>query len=358
MAGHVLGPDELVAIHDARQSGVPWVTIAEPFRVSGEVMRGRYRRALEGGEVAAAVERAKREAPEPAIQGVRAAELVDTMALWTAAEARYERDRAAAEAAAQRVQRIVFNEGPVCITHIGDLHCGGSGVNYPLAREHAELVRDTPGMYLAVVGDLIDNFVLAWAYKIRMGTEVTIPQEWGLVRQWLSWCAPKIVAVVDGNHDAWTTDLSGIDYYREVIAAARPDALYARDDLRFTLAVGGAEWPYRMRHKWAGYSIYNPTHGAERGQKWDQDFLVGVGAHTHTGAFFRTFNAAGRAAAAIQVNTYKELDAYPRREGFPVSTHDKPVAVIYTDSGEMIGTTSIHAAAEMMKLFYRGKRAA
>jgi len=358
VAATTLTDVELLSISDRRAANEGWATIADSFGLESDILRRRYSRAVEAGRLALAIEFAKREAPNPLIQGTRAERLVDTVALWTAAEERYRQERAEAEAAAQRVQRIAFDEGPVCIAHIGDLHCGGHGVNYPLAREHAELVRDTPGMYLAVMGDLIDNFILAWAYKIRMGTEVTIPQEWGLVRQWLSWCAPKIVAVVDGNHDAWTTDLAGIDYYREVVAAARPDALYARDDLRFTLDVGGAEWPYRMRHKWAGYSIYNPTHGPERAQKWDQDFVVGVGAHTHTGAFFRTFNAAGRTGAAIQVNTYKELDAYPRREGFPVSTHDKPVAVIYTDSGEMVGTTSLHAAAELMRLFYRGRRAA
>lgn len=299
-----------------------------------------------------------REAPTPLITGTRAEELVDRVALWAAAEETYRRNRAAADAAAQRVQRIAFNEGPICVVHKGDAHLGGSGVNYPLLRAHAEIVRDTPGMYAIYVGDLVDNFIAAWAHKIRHTTVMTIPEEWHLARQYLGWMSPKILAAVDGNHDAWTKDLGGIDYYREVIAAARPDALYARDDLKFTLSVGGAEWAYRVRHKWGGSSIYNPTHGQERGQKWDQDFTVGVGAHTHTGAYFRLFNAGGRTGAAIQTNTYKELDEYARREGFPRSIHEQPVAVIYTDAGEMVGTNSIVAAADLMRLYYRGKRAA
>lgn len=352
--------DHMLLIRDLLAAGTTWPKIAAAIgpEVSGDALRKGYYRLLDKGAVAEASEDADglRHAPTPVITGTRAEELVDRMALWQAAEARFERERAAADLAAQKVQRIAFNEGPVCMVYIGDLHCGGAGVDYKLAREHAQLVRDTPGMYLNVMGDLVDNFIHQWAIKIRMGTETTIPEEWHLVRQWLEWVAPKLITAVDGNHDAWTVSLAGIDYYRDVIASARPDALYARDDLRFTLDVGGAEWPVAHRHKWRGYSIYNATHGQERSQKWDQDFRVAVGAHTHTGAFFRTFNAGGVEGYAIQVNTYKVFDQYPRQEGFAKSTLNKAVAVIYCDDGQVIGSTSIELAADMMSRFYRGSR--
>lgn len=351
---------DLVTIADARNAGASWPAIAAdmPGDADGDTVRKRYYRAVDRGHVARAIEASKREAPVPAITGTRAEELVDRVALWSAAEARFELQRQAAIEASAKVQRIRFDEGPICMVYIGDLHCGGAGVDYKLAREHVQLVRDTPGMYLNVMGDLVDNFIHQWAIKIRLGTETTIPQEWHLVRQWLEWGAPKLTTAVDGNHDAWTVALAGIDYYRDVIANARPDALYARDDLRFILDVGGAEWSVAHRHKWKGYSIYNATHGQERSQKWDQDFRVAVGAHTHTGAFFRTFNAGGVEGLAIQVNTYKVLDQYPRQENFPKSTLNKPVAVIYRDDGQVVGSTSLELAADMMRLYYRGKKRA
>ena len=299
-----------------------------------------------------------RDAPEAIITGTRAEALVDRLALWRAAETRFEQEREAALSASVDRPRIRFDEGPVCMVYIGDLHLGAGGVDYPLLRAHTELVRDTPGMYLNCMGDVVDNFILQWCIKIRMGTETTIPQEWDLARQWLEWAAPKLVTAVSGNHDDWTVALAGIDYFRDVVAAARPGALYARDDLRFTLDVGGAEWPTAHRHKWKGSSIYSATHGQERAQKWDQNFRVAVGAHTHTGAFFRTFNAGGVEGYAIQVNTYKVLDQYVRQEGFARSTMNKPVAVIYCDDGSVVGSTSIAAAADMMTRYYRGRRAA
>lgn len=361
---------QLVAIHEARAAGEEWYDLAIRLNIQGldgEALRKRWRRARENGKVdaalASAVEPASpdadlRDAPEARITGKRAEQLVDRLALWRAAEERFERERQAAHEASVRVQRIRFDEGPVCMVYIGDLHLGASGVDYPLARRHAEIVRDTPGMYLNIMGDMLDNFVLQWCTKIRMHTETTIPQEWDLVRQWLEWTAPKIVTAVSGNHDDWTVSMAGIDYFRDVLAHARPDALYARDDLRYTLDVGGAEWTTAHRHKWRGTSIYSTTHGQERSQKWDQDFRVGVGAHTHTGAYYRTFNAGGVEGLAIQVNTYKVLDQYVRQEGFARSTLNKPVAVIYRDDGQTIGSTSLEAAADMMRLYYRGRRAA
>lgn len=299
-----------------------------------------------------------RDAPEAIITGTRAQALVDRMALWRAMEAKFEEERAAALAASVVSQRIAFNEGPVCMVYIGDLHLGAKGVDYKLAREHVQLVRDTPGMYLNCMGDIVDNFILQWCTAIRMGTETTIPQEWELARQWLEWAAPKLITAVSGNHDDWTVAMAGIDYFRDVLAAARPDALYARDDLRYTLDVGGATWPVAHRHKWKGHSIYSPTHGQERAQKWDQDFRVAVGAHTHTGAFYRTFNAGGIEGYAVQVNTYKVIDQYQRREGFARSTLNKPVAVIFRDDGQVVGSTSLDLAADLMSRFYRGRRAA
>lgn len=337
-----------------------WPEIGALVGVSGDTARKRYDRALKGGQVSAILSAGPTADPaEPDISGVVAlAEGRDPLEVWSAMETSYTTSHGVGRVPAQPVQRIRFDRGPVCVVYLGDTHLGNGGVNYRLLREHAEIVRSTPGMYLIFLGDLIDNFIFAWAAKIRHHTTVTIPEEWALARLFLSWVAPMSLAFVDGNHDAWTRALAGIDYFADVVASVRPGALYARDDLRFTLDVGGAEWEHRLRHKWSGSSIYNPTHGQERGQKWDQDFRVGVGGHTHTGAFFRTFNAGGQEGLAIQVGTYKGYDDYARREGFPRSNGQQPVAVIYTDSGEVVGTSSIERASELMRFYYRGKVAA
>lgn len=290
-------------------------------------------------------------APDPMIDGETADyREADPAEVWAELErkslARARRKRE------QPPRRLAFEHGPVSLVFLGDLHIGGSGVDYALAREHAEIIADTPGMYAVVMGDMLDNFVHAWCVSIRKQTTTSIPQEWAAVRYWLGLIAPKLVAVVDGNHDQWTTSLAGIDYFREVVAAARPGALYAQDDMHVSLSVGAATWPMRLRHKWMGSSIYNPTHAQERAQKWDQDFLIGVGAHTHTGAFARSFNAGGREGWAIQVGTYKVEDDYPRRMGFPINNGRKPVILTLYEDGASMATTDIRRAAEMLRLYY------
>lgn len=337
-----------------------WNDVGAVYGITGNAARKRWRRSVDEGRVALALGEVPDvvAAPDARVSGVVAAdsELPDPSAIWERHERGFERVMRTRER--RNGNEVTFERGPVCIVFIGDVHCGARGVDYPLARRHALTIRDTPGMFLVGVGDLLDNFVHGWAIKIRLQTETTIPEEWALVRQWLGWVAPKLLASVDGNHDAWTRSLAGIDYFQETVAAARPGSLYARDDLRFTLNVGAASWPVRVRHKWRGHSQWNPTHAVEKAQKWDHDFLIGVGGHVHTGAFFRTFNAAGRTAAAIQVNTYKREDRYAEAGGFPKSNTDVPVAVIFHESGAVAGTTDLELAAELMRLYYARAEAA
>jgi hypothetical protein len=116
------------------------------------------------------------------------------------------------------------------------------------------------------------------------------------------------------------------------------------------VSVAGREWPIRCRHKWRGTSIYNPTHGIERAQKWDQDFLVGIGGHTHAAAVAREFNAGGQTGLAVMLGAYKTVDTYARELGVPKANNGTAVAITFdAESGSVTGTTDLEAAAKFMR---------
>lgn len=258
--------------------------------------------------------------------------------------------------AARQQQRIEFaGNGPVCIVQMADQHCGSAGSDYRRMEYEAQVVRDTPGMWAGTVGDLVDNFVFAWCTKIRQHTRLSITDEIVLARRYLGILAPKLLYAVGGNHDKWTMYLSGIDYFREVIAAANPSTIYDTDDSTIVIAVGGHEWTLRIRHKWAGYSIYNPTHGIERAAKFDKGryFDVGIGAHTHVSGLARPFNNGGKTGLAVQCGTYKLYDNYAVEGGFPEANKSTAIALMFDPRyGTVRAYENIDEAAEHLERYY------
>lgn len=246
-------------------------------------------------------------------------------------------------------QAIRFRKGPVCLVFVADLHLGNSGTNYPRIFGELEMILQAPNTWLVTVGDLLDNFVIGKLQAARMGAEMGIPEEWALVRRYLRMAAPKLVLSVGGNHEFWAAKLTGIDYFAEVLTqTAASGTLYHPHDARVNLVVGRSQLRLRIRHKWRGSSIYNATHGIERAAKWDHDFDIGVGAHTHVSGLVREFNNAGKTGLALQCGSYKVVDEYAISGGFARPNTNTAVALIADQEGRFMGTSDLKLAVGMM----------
>jgi len=287
----------------------------------------------------------------PEIEGIPAEQLPDEDLVLERAIAEWqETERRMARMASQSIR---FKRGPVCLCFFGDHHLGSRGTDYPRMFAEAELIRDTPGMWVVLLGDLLDNFVIGQLRRIRDDARMTIGDEWALVRRYLRIVGPKLVAQVAGNHDQWAKLLMGVDYFREVAAAIAPGALYDTDDSRFMVQVGDWAVPVRIRHHWRGHSIYNITHGIERAAKWDHDFLIGAGAHKHRGGVARPFVVGGEQGMGVMVGTYKRYDAYARRLGVAKVNASTGVAVLLDECAKSItGFDNLDMAARFMTAVY------
>jgi len=335
--------DEITArVIKLRRGDMGWVDIAASMPgYSQEAVRSRYRRW-----------RARQEPPTCVTTGVVADEPLDKEEIWQRAVAKWKRAEKLLER--KRSQSLVFSHGPVAITWFADLHCGDDDVDYPRMEREIGIVRDTPGMYAGLVGDGVENFILAVFASVRLNASFTIPEEWALFQKVLELLGPKLRIVVSGNHDWWTKKLAGIDYFRQVVAGISPDVLYDTDDCELTIKVGEMEVPTRVRHEWKGSSIYNPSHGIERTAKWDQGFLLGVGAHLHECGVPRKFNAAGRNGLAVMCGSYKRSDSFARRKGFPKQNESTAITVIFDDeTNSMTGFDNLEFAARFMRNVYK-----
>lgn len=291
----------------------------------------------------------KRPQPTPTVGNYEPHE-IDEAEVWQRAIAISERtlERAAV------VPSITFDYGPVCIVNCADWHLGGDGTDYARLERELTLIRDTPGMYVAFVGDALDNFIIGKLMALRMGTSFKVSEEWAMVRHAFSMIADKIIYVVDGNHDQWTYRLAGIDYFGETMERIRPGVIYANDELTVDIAVGPSVTRFKVRHKWKGNSIYNPTHGIERASKFDKGkhFDIGVGAHTHESGLSREFNNGGTTGIAVLCGTYKREDGFAKQVGFSQFNEATAVATILDEDGIALGTNKLHKAANYMRALY------
>ena len=293
--------------------------------------------------------------PKPAhtAQGVRVSDYtVDGAAVLVRAQQEWRRTADLEQRRAQ--QTLEFADGPIGIAQLADQHLGDHGTDYDRIFEDARLIAETDGLYAGTLGDVVNNFIILKLAHARAGSHITIPEELALAREYLRLIGPKLLYAVGGNHDWWTAKMAGIDYFADVLASVNPDVLYDQDDSHITLRVAGAAWRLRLRHKWRGNSIYNPTHGIERAHKWDHDFDLGVGAHTHESGLARPFNASGRDGLAVLCGSYKRVDHYARQSGFPKANPSAAVVVIFDPaSGTMSGYTDVALAVRVLTALRR-----
>lgn len=112
------------------------------------------------------------DAPVWTSQGVYADEVPDEEEVYKRVVGEYERTVDTEQR--RHTQQLLFPHGPICLVFAGDQHFGSSGTDYRRVFAEAELVRDTPGMYLCTMGDMVDQFVIGRLRQARDNTHIAI----------------------------------------------------------------------------------------------------------------------------------------------------------------------------------------
>jgi hypothetical protein len=288
--------------------------------------------------------------PAPTIVGVTVSEHThDPAALWDRAIIR-QRDLEARILERRKDQRIDFDDGPICIAFLSDVHFGAPGTDYAAARHDAQTVRDTPRMFAGFHGDGPDNYVVGRLKDLNMHRTFTITEEWALFEDWVGMLREKWLWWVSGNHDEWTRKAAGFDPIRK-IAESLPKILFDDHECVFTLRVGDGEWRIKVRHKWRGGSIFNPSHPIEVGwERGGTPFDIGIGGHTHRGTVIRPFIRHGVKRYAVLTGAYKKEDEYGREQGFEPVFSTGSAAMIFWPDGRVLRVDDIDTAAHLMSL--------
>lgn len=218
------------------------------------------------------------------------------------------------------------DEGYIGIAFAADQHIGSGFCDHERLSEDANLIADTPNLYVIHGGDFIDNFL--GVDKPRPTTrQITSPsQQWRLCRHYLSIFNDKVVAVVAGNHDLWTDSLTDYDPLRDLVHDI--GAIYHKSELNMRVLVGNQPYHISVRHKRRGNSSLHPARVVKK--MWEDgeaDFDIGVVCHNHTPTI-EPFTRHGVERWAIRPGSYKVIDGFADSIGFPRDKPTCPVAIL------------------------------
>lgn len=249
----------------------------------------------------------------------------DTMEdLWSSVEQLSSKSIQNMESA--RWAEVSFNtKGYIGIALASDQHIGNKYTDHARMREDADMVKTTDNCYVIHAGDFIDNFVIDKA-KPSMKQRIPPSVQWKLCDHYLDMFDNKIIAVVAGNHDLWTSALTDYDPLAKKVSDM--NVMYHPHELNIRLLVNNIPYNFSIRHKRRGNSQLNPGRVVKK--MWEDgecDFDIGVVGHHHT-PIIEPFTRHGLERWAIRPGSYKLIDSFAEMIGFQKERATCPLVIL------------------------------
>lgn len=208
----------------------------------------------------------------------------------------------------------IHTPGPIAVAFVGDPHVDDPGCAWGDLKRDMDLLRETEGAFAIGLGDYRN----AWPGRLARlyANQATTNDQALKLIEWLFGAAPWI-ALVQGNHDAFGTDLGDPVKFIHRIAAG--DTLYGEPSYRLELRLPeGPTARLHVRHDFPGKSQFNAAHGLVRQTLFDyRDHMLACGDRHHAGYSPVWHNhPEPMLCHAMRVGTYKDFDHYAREKGF------------------------------------------
>lgn len=237
---------------------------------------------------------------------------------------------------------VSFDSGPIAISVISDQHIApNTACDFVRMKEDAELIRNTPGFYAVFGGDGVDNHIKHRSAMI--GSRTNPDEQWRLFDYYLQLFGDKILAVISGNHDAWTAQIGGVDYLSKL--AEKNKICYAPAEARLNINVAGQEYKMVVRHQTGRFnSSLNQTHAVKRFYEYGEDtFDIGVIGHHHEAAV-EMFIRHGLKRYAARPGSYQISSPYSHQYGFANAIPTCPTFILFPKERRMIGFADVRDA--------------
>ena len=222
---------------------------------------------------------------------------------------------------------------PIGLVFSADWQLGQFGVDYTAFQTDMNTIADEPGLYVRIGGDSIQNIIQA--SKIGSSHNQTpVAVQNGLLVLTLKKLAHKINDVGTGNHNYWSTTLTGEDWLGETLRQMK--LRYTKHGARVNLHVGNQVYPYMARHVGKYNSSFNLTHSNKQEQRMNYPWArFTVFEHQHV-ASVEQYRYDNKECAAIRTGTYAVLDDYAQQWGFYGAHVCNPTVVLFPDRDKLV----------------------
>ena len=236
---------------------------------------------------------------------------------------------------------------PIGICFKSDQHMGNSGTDHKRMREDALLIANTDGMFSALGGDGMDNFIKTKLLDGIINAKSSPSDQYKAFRFYLSLFSHKILFAISGNHEYWTKLATSFDIVKQLCEENK--ILYSPHDFHVDIFVGAQRYKIYLRHIIGKFnSAMNPLHSIKQQLRFgDYDFDIGVAAHTHT-AGMEEFEFHKTKRVALRPGSYKIIDSFGEQYGFKRALPTSPVIILFPDRKEMIPFSDLRMGAQML----------
>lgn len=225
----------------------------------------------------------------------------------------------------RKLIRIKMNTmAPVGLAWFGDPHVDNDGCDLGLLYEHADIVRETPGLWGMNVGDNQDLWV-GRLMRLYAESSTKASDGWRLAEDFIR-TTRDWLALVWGNHDHWQ---GAGDPLKKIADSYFP--VHHGYDVRICLEFpNGREVTFWMRHDFAGHSQWNELHGLVKAAKMGARFNMFVAGHKHTSGHHCEYSdESGIFWHALRTAGYKFIDSHAQALGFrDTNVFQCPVSII------------------------------
>jgi len=237
-------------------------------------------------------------------------------------------------------------ELPFGVIWSADWHLGAPGIDYDSFEKDMSFIPKQKGMKINIGGDGYQNIIQTSKIGSSMNQTPICVQK-GLYVLTLKKLLESIFAISTGNHNYWTTLMTGEDWDAEL--ANRLHLVYLKHFCRINLVVGKQLYPLIRMHQSRYNSIYNLTHTCKQNQRLHfPDARVVVAEHRHVAAI-EQYRYNDKECIAIRPGTYAVYDDYALQNGYFGAHVCNPTVVFYPNEDKLVGFKDMRDAAIYLK---------
>lgn len=210
---------------------------------------------------------------------------------------------------------------PIAIAYTADWHLGSVSVDYPAWEKNIRFLMEQPDLYIAVLGDLIENFVRFRSVSAVLSQVVAPKYQRKMLRDIINQMVDegKLLYATWGNHDWEFSEKNGGESLMDEVYERVPSFA---DTGIVQLNVGKQRYTNLASHLNKFNSQFNRNHGNKQMYRMEFPADVVITGHNHAPDFetYTSYQDAqelgmgfGGRSIMVKVGTFKTDDTYSKR---------------------------------------------